>query len=216
MKQYASMLYIDGNKLRDILNERKLSPSKISEELGFSRFYITNHIHLGSMPEAVINDLRDFYEIYPDWYVSNARIPATSLNRNGNVAIDRYKFESILSTRKLTKKAIYEKLGISKDALNNILRRGYLSKKYCISLANEFHIYAEDYEPDKKEEEPMFKTVYNGKEIPTVKEEEPVVDAIIHEEPPKPKKYYDISKVMEEAAYRGTMRALVEFFGIGE
>lgn len=239
MKQYPSMMCIDGNKLKDILNERKLSPGKISEDLGFSRYYITNHIYLGSMPEAVVNDLRDFYDIYPNWYVSKTRIPATPLNVSNNAAIDKYKFESILSERKLTKKAIYEKIGISKDTLNTSLRRGYLSKKYCTSLAKEFHIYAEDYEPDPPEaeyikndisavqeackklekEKSMFKTVYNNKEVPTeapVEEVTKVVEENIKEEVKKPVPKIDISKIVEEASYRGTMRAIRECFGLEE
>lgn len=236
MKHHSSMVNINGPKLKEILDKKALAPGKLGMDLGFDRYYITNHLRTGHLPEAVCKDLEQYYDISLWWYKADKPIKVMPTNMDNNVKVDSEKFTSLLKNRGFSRKEISETLGISYKTLNTCIDRGYLPKRYSIVLADTYKIFVEDYEPDPPEaeyikndisavqeaceqlekEKPMFKTVYNNKEIPV--EEIPVVEKKV-EEPAVTKKVnpkIDISKIVEEAAYRGTMKALLECFGLEE
>lgn len=231
MKHHSSMVNINGPKLKEILDKKALAPGKLGMDLGFDRYYITNHLRTGRLPEAVCKDLEHYYDISLWWYKADKPIKVMPTNMDNNINIDSTKFTSLLKNRGFSRKEISESLGISYKTLNTCIERGYIPKRCSVVLADTYKIFVEDYEPDPKEveyikndisavqeaceqlekEKPMLKTVYNNEEVPVVEEkvEEPVITKKV-----TPK--IDISKIVEEAAYRGTMRAILECFGLEE
>lgn len=230
MEHHSSMVNINGPKLKEILDKKELMPGKLGIDLGFDRYYITNHLRTGRLPEAVCKDLEQYYDISLGWYKADKPIKVMPTNMDDNIKVDSKKFNALIKNRGFSRKEISETLGINYKSFGTCIQRGYIPKRYSVALADTYKIYAEDYEPDPPEaeyikndisavqeackqlekEKPMFKTVYNNKEIPVEEQRKEEIET------PKVSKKIDISKIVEEAAYRGTMRAILECFGLEE